>query len=404
MNPLSRRDSMKALLGTALLGGLPARAEARPTDRLKITKFVIHKMSLRWRDLLFVEVHTDGGLIGVGEGSLHGQVDIVESALRWLEPHLIGTDPAGVEDHWDRNYYRLTRWRRGPVLRTALSAVDLALWDLEGKRLGVPVWRLLGGPIHRQLRVYYTHWTHAMESRSPEAFARRAAETQAAGWTAVKWSVQKEPGQSDSDFVKSAVANLAAVREAVGDSLDIGIETGEQLWSIRLVLHLANAMAPYRPLFIEEPLPRESPENYGKLAAKSPVTIATGEGLRSRYQFKRLLDANGALIIQPDVLHCGGITELRKIANMAEVYGVEIAPHTNKGPIAHVATLAAMSVCRNFLINEWEAADDALYQELTDGQYRVQKNGKVALPEGPGLGLTFDLADFQKRFPYRPRT
>jgi galactonate dehydratase len=139
----------------------------------------------------------------------------------------------------------------------------------------------------------------------------------------------------------------------------------------------------------------------GDVAARSPVPIATGEGLFTRYEFQELLDRKGASIIQPDVMHAGGITEIRKVANLAETYGVEVAPHQCSGPIAHVASVNAMSVCRNFLVQEWESADDDLYLELTDGKYPVQKGGTIALPEGPGLGISVNFTEFKKRFPYK---
>jgi galactonate dehydratase len=139
------------------------------------------------------------------------------------------------------------------------------------------------------------------------------------------------------------------------------------------------------------------------VAAKSPVPIASGEGLFNRYEFSELLEHKGASIIQPDVMHAGGITEIRKIANLAETYGVEVAPHQCSGPIGHVASLNAMCVCRNFLVQEWESADDDLYLELTGGKYPVQKNGTVALPDGPGLGLSVDFTEFKKRCPYKRR-
>jgi len=397
MNTPSRRTLLKTLpAGLALAG--PVRAA---DGKLKITRFVLHKMTLRWRDLLFVEVHTDGGLIGLGEGSLHTRVEIVEQAIKWLEPHLVGLDPAGVEDHWDRMYYRLTRWRGGPALVSALSAVDMALWDLEGKRLGVPVWRLLGGPIHPRLRVYYTHWNNTMREQTPEAFAKRAVQTREKGWTAVKWTIPR--AQSESERIEAAVECVAAVRQAGGPHFDICLELFESL-TTRSAIRFAEAMAPYKPMFIEEPLARENPAAFTELAAKSAVPIATGEGLLSRYEFRQLLEAKGAAIVQPDVMHCGGITEMRKIANLAETYGVELAPHQCGGPVGHVASLAAASVCRNFLIHEWEADDDALFQELTGGQYPVQKNGVVTLPEGPGLGLRVDFAELKKRFPFKTLT
>jgi galactonate dehydratase len=373
-------------------------ADTRPLGKLKITKFVLHQATLRWRDLLFLEIHTDGGLVGIGEGSLHTRADMVAEALRWLEPHFIGRDPAGVEDHWDRMYYGLTRWRSGPVLMTALSAVDIALWDLEGKRLGVPVWRLLGAAPGTRLRVYYTHWDRVAREKTPAGLAEAARVSLAAGWTAVKYDALLVT--TEQAAIDLAVARLAAIRQAVGDKLDVGLEVGETM-NTRQTLRLAHALAPYHPLFLEEPTLREIPEAMTELAGRSPVPIATGEGLVHRFEFRRLLEMKGAQIIQPDVLHCGGITELRRIARYAEVFGVEVAPHQCCGPAGHVASLAAMAGCRNFLINEWEAEDDALFQEVTGGRYPVQREGRVGLPEGPGLGLEFDGAAFAKRFPFR---
>ena len=164
---------------------------------------------------------------------------------------------------------------------------------------------------------------------------------------------------------------------------------------------MAEAIRPYDPFFMEEPLPRENLLEFGELSARSPVPVATGEGQLSRFEFRPLLERNGARIIQPDVVKCGGITEFRKIASLAEAYGVEVAPHQCYGPIAHVASLAAVSVCHNFLIHEWEAADDKVYQELTNGAYPVQQDGSIALPERPGLGIEVNFADFVRRFPFK---
>jgi galactonate dehydratase len=327
---------------------------AAPPGKVKITGFNIHKVSVRWRDLMFVEVTTDAGLTGLGEATLESRTDIAESVLRWLEPEYVGLDPAGPEEHWNRVYYIATRWRNGPALMTGLSAIDMALWDIEAKRLGVPLYRLLGGPLQKDLRVYYTHWDSLIprEKRSPEAFA------------------------------------------------DIALECAET-FSVRSAIQFASAIAPYRPLFLEEPTLRENPAGLGEVAEKSPVPIATGEGLFSRFEFKQLLDAKGASIIQPDVMHAGGITEIRKIANLAETYGVEVAPHQCSGPIAHMASMAAMSVCRNFVIHECEGADNDLFREMTDGTYPTQKNGRVRLPDAPGIGIQVNFAEFKKRCPYK---
>lgn len=381
-----------------LWGGLSAASCLAAPAPIKITRFEIHKVTLRWRDLVFVEVHTDSGLTGLGEATLETRADMVEAGIRWLEPSFIGQDPSGIEDHWKRCYYGLSRWRNGPVALTALSAIDIALWDLEAKRLGIPAHRLLGGPARPQLRAYFTHWSASLKDRVPEAFHDLAQKTHEAGWTAVKWTLPLKG--TEAERIAASVAEVEAVRKAVGFKMDIGLEAAE-IFSLRSALQFAKALEPYRVLFLEEPTLREDPVGLGDLASKSPVPIAGGEGLLSRWEFRQLLEAKGAAIIQPDVLHVGGITELKKIGAFSEPFGAEVAPHQCSGPIAHVASLAAMSVCRNFLIQEWEAADDEVYTELTNGTYRVQKNGVIALSDRPGLGLTVDFAEFKRRFPYK---
>ena len=394
---LTRRACLSRLAGG--LACLPALAAA-PPGRIKITGFDIHKVSLRWRDMLFVEVKTDAGPTGLGEGTLEGRVEAVENELRWLEESYVGRDPSGIEEHWNRTYYLLSRWRNGPPAMTALSALDIALWDIEGKRLNLPVSRLLQGPLVPRLRAYYTHWNASLAGaqRTPERFAEWAKETRGRGWTAVKWSIPM--GGPVKDRIAQLTRELEAVRGAVGFSMDLALEASET-FSVRSAIELGQAIAPYKPLWIEEPTLRESPKGLGEVAAKSPVPIATGEGLFTRFEFGELLEHKGAAIIQPDVMHAGGITEIRKIANLAETYGVEVAPHQCSGPIAHVASMNAMSVCRNFLVHEWESADDNLYLELTDGKYPVQKNGTVALSEAPGLGIAVNFAEFKKRYPFQ---
>jgi galactonate dehydratase len=399
MSTLNRRSFLTLPLAAPLLRGAEA-PEAVRLGKVKITGFGIHKVSVRWRDLLFVEVRTDAGITGLGEATLESRTDIAEAVLRWLEPEYVGLDPAGPEQHWNRVYYAATRWRNGPALMTGLSAIDQALWDLEAKRLGVPLHRLLGGPIQKDQRVYFTHWDASVprDKRDPAALADLAAKTRAQGWTAVKYTLPQAPFELER--MENDVAELAAIRKVFGTHADIALECAET-FSVRSALQFAQAVAPYHPLFLEEPTWRENPAGLGEVAAKSPVPIATGEGLFSRYEFKQLLDAKGAAIIQPDVMHAGGITELRKIAAMAETYGVEIAPHQCSGPIAHMASLAAMSVCRNCLSHEWEGADDELFREMTEGSYPTQKNGRVALPDAPGIGIHVNFEEFKRRHPYK---
>jgi galactonate dehydratase len=380
----------------ALVGGIAVRLRA--AEASKIARIETRKFTLNGRDYLFVEVATEDGLTGVGEGSLPGRAAIVEEAIRWLTPHLTGADPAGVEDHWNRMYHQLSRWRDGSVLMTALAAVDIALWDLEGKRLGVPCWRLAGASSAKPLRVYYSHWSQDVRSRTPAALQELAARTREAGWDAVKWVVPR--AATDRERLKQAVADCEAVR---GAGLDFGLEMWEK-FTVRSAIEFANAVAPYKPLFLEEPVLRESPQALAEVAAKSPVPIAAGEGLLTRFDFRHLLDHRGAQIVQPDVIHCGGITEIRRIASLAETYGVEISPHMWYGPVGHAASLHAMASARNFFLQEWDAVHDPVFAELTRGSHPLPKNGAVTPPSKPGIGIEMDWDAWQKRFPYRPST
>lgn len=384
---MNRRTCLSVLMGVM--------AKAQNPASLRIRDFVIHKHTLNGRDLLFLEIRTEQGIIGVGEGSLPGRVAIVEQAIRWLEPYFKGVDPGGMEDHWNRAYHQVSRWRDGSVLMTALAAVDIALWDIEAQRLGVPIWRLAGATAARPLDVYYSHWSQDVQSRTPSVLKELAAQYQERGWKAVKWVVPR--AATDRERLNQAVSDCRAVHES---GLDFALEMWEK-FSIRSALDFAHAVAPFKPLFLEEPVLRESPQALGEVAAKSPVPIATGEGLLTRYDFRHLLDQKGAQIVQPDVIHCGGITEIRRIANLAETYAVEVSPHMWYGPVAHVASIHAMSSVRNFFMQEWDGVNDQVFSELTRGSYPLPQKGQVKPPVKPGLGIEMDWAAWEKRFPYQ---
>lgn len=373
---------------------LAARMAAAAPDA-KITRLVTRKHTLSGRDLLFLEIETSAGITGLGEGSLPGRAQIVEKAIEWLAPHLVGLDPAGPASHWNRLYYEASRWRDGSVLMTALAAVDIALWDIEGKRLGVPCWRLAGATEAKPLRVYYSHWSQDLKPRTPESLYQLAVQTREAGWQAVKWVLPR--AATERARIEQAVAECAAVRRA---GLDFGIEMWE-MFSVRAAIEFARAVAPSQPLFIEEPVLRESPQALAEVAAASPVPVATGEGLLTRYDFRHLLDHKGARIIQPDVIHCGGITEIRRIASLAETYGVEISPHMWYGPIAHMASIHAMHAVRNFFLQEWDAVHDAVFTDLTNGTCSVPKSGTVRPSDRPGLGLEMNWREWDKRAAYQ---
>jgi galactonate dehydratase len=377
------------LAGLALIGA---------AERLKITRLVTRKHSIGNRDYLFLEIETDGGITGLGEGSVSGRVDIVEQAIQFYTPYLTGKDPAGIEDHWNRNYFQLSRYRNGPVLMTALSAIDIALWDILGKQLAQPIWRLLGAAEAKPMRVYYSHWSHTLKDRTPANLEQLAKQTREEGWSCIKWVLPK--GGAEQERLRRLTAEVEAARKGGGPEMEIGLEMWET-FSVRSALEFARAVAPFKPMFIEEPAWREIPQSLGELAAKSPVTVAGGEGLISRYEFKQLLDAKGAQIIQPDVIHCGGISEIRKIAHLADTYGVEISPHMYYGPVAHVASLHSMSAVRNFLIQEWDANQIPAFSPLTKNTFPQVISGEVTLNGKPGLGLEMDWLMWQQRHPYK---
>ena len=367
-------------------------------QRLKITKLVTRKHSIGNRDYLFLEIETDAGITGLGEGSVSGRVDIVEQAIQFYTPYLTGKDPGGIEDHWNRNYFQLSRYRNGPVLMSALSAIDIALWDILGKQLGQPVWRLLGATEARPLRAYYSHWSQTLNDRTPAKIEALAKQTRAEGWTCIKWVLPK--GGTEQERLIRLTAEVEAARKGGGPDMEIGLEMWET-FSVRSALEFARAVAPFKPMFIEEPFWREIPQALGEIAAKSPVPVTGGEGLISRFEFKQLLDAHGAQIIQPDVIHCGGISEIRKIAQLAETYGAEISPHMYYGPIAHVASLQAMASTRNFLIQEWDAGATPGFAPLTKNTFPQAIKGEVTLNDKPGLGLEMDWALWQQKHPYK---
>lgn len=377
-------------LGSLWTASLWAAAE-------RVEKVKTHKFRLDGREYVFVEVITASGITGLGEASLPAKAEVMEQAVAWLGQRLLGRDPAGVEAHWNRHFYEENRWRDGSVLMTALSALDMALWDIEGQRLRAPVWRLLGGTNAKPLRVYWSHWSNKLPQRTPAALAALAEETVAAGWTCVKWVIPR--AATERERLRQVVGDIEAIRKAVGNKLDICLEMYET-YTLRSALELARAVAPLGVMFLEEPVWRESNVALGALAAQSPVPLAGGEGLLHRWQFRDLLEAKGAMIIQPDVVHCGGITELRKIAALGEVYGVEIAPHMWYGPVGHMASIQAMCGVKSFLMNEWDGYNMRLLHELTLGTLPLVEQGQVKLPDTPGLGLKMDFGSWQKRFPY----
>jgi galactonate dehydratase len=366
---------------------------------MKITGVSTFKFWVDWCNWLLVRVETDEGLVGWGEASLHGAIESVETAIREFSAHLIGQDPAGPEHHWQR-LYNAWRWRGGAVFMTALSALDIALWDLEGKRLGVPVWRLLGGAHRQKLRVYASHWLSGV--RAPEAAFEGAREAVRRGFSGFKFSPLTFDGlrANEARELRLATELMAAAREGAGPDTEIFIECSESL-SPRLAVRLDEAFAPYRPGWFEEPMPFENARAMAQLQRDIRTPIATGERLLSRFEYREIIEQGGCRIIQPDMMHAGGFTEIRKICALADTYYITVAPHNPGGPICTMAAMHLAAAIPNFFVLEQMEPQRAT-RDRASRPAVVFEDGHFLLPAAPGLGIEPDLAVLES-FAFQPQ-
>lgn len=350
-------------------------------------------------NFVFVKIYTDEGITGVGEGTLEYKEKAFLGALEHIKEYLIGKSPLDVELHF-RNIYRDAYWRGGPVLMSALSAVEMAMWDIKGKCLNVPVYELLGGRVNDRVRIYVNGWFSG--AREPEEFAEKAKQAAARGVTALKWDPFGKAylGISNAELDK-ALRCVAAVREAVGKNVDLLIE-GHGRFDIPTGIKIAKALEEFDPMFFEEPTPPDSLEALKAVRDKSPIAISAGERLYTRWDFRRFFDLMPADYIQPDVSHAGGIMELKKIAAEAECRYIPFAPHNPSGPVANAATLQLAANCPNFCILEIMYSDVCWRGDITDERLEY-KYGYITIPDKPGLGIEINEEECLKH-PYKPHT
>ncbi|MBI3972263.1 MAG: galactonate dehydratase [Chloroflexi bacterium] len=346
------------------------------------------------KNITIVRIRTDDGYEGIGEGTINYRVRAIHGAVQDFAMYLAGKDPSQIERHWQA-LYRNSFFRGGPIQMTALSAIEQALWDIRGKVLGQPVWDLLGGAARDRIAVY----THA-GGPSPEAAAERARRIVAEGHRAIKMGI---PGPVepvlDERAVRATVAQVQAVREAVGPDVRLMVDCHAKP-TPSVAIRLAQELAPYDLLFLEEPIPPENVDALVTVARSSPVPIATGERLYTRWGFREVVEKQGAAVLQPDLGHAGGILETKKIAALAETYYASVAPHNPRGPAVTMASLHLAACTPNFLIQEM-VHDDELRAEMLVEPLEV-RDGYVRLPSAPGLGLRFDES-LAARFPYQPK-
>lgn len=355
---------------------------------LRIARIELFKVPPRW---LFLKVETEGGLVGWGEPVVEGRADTVEAAVREMADHLIGASADRIEDLW-QTLYRGGFYRGGPILMSAIAGIDQALWDIRGRSLGVPVHDLLGGAVRDRVRIYGWIGGDRPESAADAALARSEA-----GYRAVKMNACPEMEWIDTPrAVDGVVDRMAAVRDAVGPDFGIGVDFHGRVHR-GMAKVLLRELEPYRPMFVEEIVLPENNDSLAALQTYSSIPIATGERMFSRWDFKRILAAGVVDIVQPDVSHAGGISEVRRIAAMAEAYDVALAPHCPLGPISFAAALQVDLASINAFIQETsmgihynEGAD--LLDYLVDPGVLDVTDGYVQRLTGPGLGVEIDEA------------
>ena len=346
---------------------------------MKIVKLETLLVQPRW---LFLKIHTDEGLIGLGEPILEGRARTVAAAVAEMEPSLIGQDPTRVVHHWQA-LYKHAFYRGGPILTSALSGIEQALWDLTGKAAGLPVYRMLGGPLRDRIKVY-----RGLSSQGTDADIRMGAQALLdAGFRAMKTGpVGGRPARlvETPGFVDEVVRRFGTVRDAVGPEIDVAIDFHGAV-SPQTAALLIKELEPLQPLFVEEPVQCQNVDILADLARKTHLPIATGERIFTKWGFREILEKRAASILQPDLSHAGGIFECRLIAGMAEASYAAMAPHCPLGPIAFAASLQLDACIPNFLIQEHASLGEGYLK-----QPFVVKDGYVDLPTGPGLGIELD--------------
>ena len=373
---------------------------------MKIRSIRTVVVNAQMRNWVFVKVETDQpGLHGWGEASLEWKTRAVVGAVEDFTPMLLGEDPTRIE-HLYQKMYRQSFWRVGVIGMSAISGIEQALWDILGKSVRLPVYKLLGGAVRDRVRMY-THLGggdmkavyEAQNADDPEPMVNLAREVVARGYSAVKalLTPPTESLSSNVDF-RRAETLMAALRDALGPDIDIMVDCHGRHFPANAA-EFCRILAPYKPYFIEEPVPPENVNAMAEVRRLSPVPIATGERLVTRFEFRELLEKQACHIIQPDLCHCGGLWEAKKIAAMAETYYVGVAPHNPLGPVANAAALHFALSTPNFLIQEDMLTDVPWRWDVVKHNLKTE-NGYWLPCDDPGLGVEVD-EEAAKKHPFQ---
>jgi galactonate dehydratase len=400
---LNRRSMFGGFLGIGALLGLQSfagvevghAAQIASKDTIKITKLETFYVKPRW---LLLKIHTDAGIVGLGDATLESREETCAAAVAELGRYLIGQDPRQVLKHWQAMYRSANPYRGGPILMSAISGVDQALWDITGKSFGVPVWKLLGGPIRDRVRVYWDTLRlppSYLQEKIREGFtAFKAAPMEYAGTD----RPSPMPNRDTPAYIDAIVENATSLRNAIGKNREFAVHIGEA--SYRSTMQIITACEPLDPMFFEIHANNYNYDAMAEVAKKTHIPIATGEDVYTKWGFKPILMKEAASILQPDCSHCGGITELIRIAAMANAFDVTIAPHNPLSPLDLAAAVQASACIPNFFaletsdrgigdpklegwLGSWRGVD------LLKEPLKVE-DGHLILPTGPGLGIELD--------------
>jgi galactonate dehydratase len=367
-----------------------ASAQAKALN-LKITAlktFVVNAGSLNW---VFCKIYTNAGLVGLGEGSVTSKEATIAQAIMEHERFLIGKDPTDIELLW-QGMYRYPRWRGGPVLNSAISAVEIALWDILGQALGVPIYKLLGGAARTRIRMYLD------VGSTPDDFLR----AKELGYTAAKTTPLAPTNNvvNSTSMIRDGVRKLEAIRKAVGDDFDIAVDAHGRC-TTTMAIDFCTRVEELGLLFVEEPTQLEDLGELALLREKTKTHLATGERSFTKYGFADFCSRHLVDYIQPDVCHAGGILELKKIGTLAETYRVNPAPHNPQSYVSTMASLHVDATTPSAAIQESTLSRTAWIQDLFEGTGPDVRSGYAELPVRPGLGVTLN-EKVAAAHPYKP--
>ena len=339
-----------------------------------------------WDRWLLIRVYCEDGTVGIGEGGVHGWQRPTETMIKTCEPYLLGKDPSLIEHHY-QFLYRNSHFM-GSVINGALSAIDIALWDIKGKRLDVPIFELMGGKTREKVRCYMH-----VNGDTPEALAAEAVSAAKAGFTAVRFSAFGPEfwlHRSYSEWTDEAVRRVGTLREAVGSGIDICIEIHRQMNPAESIA-LGRRLEQFHPYFYEDPMLPDSPGVMGLIQEQCNLPIATGERFTSIFEYQQLLEHRACAYVRPDLCLCGGLTGCKKVASMAEAHHVKVIPHNPLSPVSTAACIQLDAAIPNFALQEYTGESEAPKSELLIEPLELQQ-GYLTVPTGPGLSIELDEA------------